>query len=261
MAEAGHVRAELAEGVLEVTFTRPSTRNAMTFEMYDALVDACHRAQQNDVHVMVLRGAAGAFVAGTDIAELEEFVAAHGGVAYEDRIEAAIAALEDVPVPVVAAVDGAAAGAGLLFVLASDICVCTPRSRFGAPMARTLGNCLSIANMKRVVRGVGDRVARTLLLTGSMIDARTALQRGLVFEVMDPTEFEGGVKHLVTRIRENSRSSIRAFKRALRALAQPEAHDLKREDVELIEGCYGSADFREGARAFQEKRAPAWRDP
>jgi len=250
------LRVSSAEGVMTVTFDRPHAHNAMTFEMYDALYAACEEADADaGLRVLVLRGAGGkAFVAGTDIKELERFVAAEGGTAYEARVERVIDRLERVRVPVVAVVDGVAAGAGLIFAAAADACVCTERSRFGAPIARTLGNCLTVKNTARVARVVGERAAKWLLLTAALVDAQTARALGLVSLVVGAEELEEQVRSLLSRITSNAPLSLRAVKEAFRRSRT----DVDADDSDLVSMCYGSRDFREGARAFIEKREPEW---
>ena len=192
------VITETSGAVLTVTFNRPSAYNAMTFDMYDALYEACVQADINDeIRVMVLRGSGGkAFVAGTDIPQLEQYTNTHGGLAYETHFERVVSRLESVNVPVVAAVNGVAAGAGVVFVLTADLCICTTGSRFGAPIAHTLGNCLSVRNCERLAQAIGIRRAKAVLLTADLIDAEQARQAGLVNEVVALEDFD---KHLHDR--------------------------------------------------------------
>ncbi len=123
-----------------LTFNRPDARNAMTWAMYDALVDACAQVDADDrLRVLVLRANGEAFAAGTDIRQFTAFTAAEDGLAYERRIDAVIDRLEQVTVATIAQVEGIAAGAGCAIALACDLRVCTPAARFGVPIARTLG--------------------------------------------------------------------------------------------------------------------------
>lgn len=242
--------------VLTVVFNRPEAYNAMTFDMYEALYDVCDYVDNNpDIRVMVLRGAGDkAFVAGTDIPQLQKFTAEKGGLAYERLIERVIARLERVRVPVVAAVKGVAVGAGIILVAASDLCLCTPESRFGAPIARTLGNCLSLENCARLERAVGVRHAKAILLTAELLQAPAALQVGLVTEIVALDEFEARLQNLTTRLTRNAPLSLYAFKEGFRQLTESQVS----EGDALIELCYSSADFQEGLSAFKAKRHPAW---
>jgi enoyl-CoA hydratase/carnithine racemase len=254
------VITEIKDAVLTVTFNRPAAYNAMTFEMYDALYKACVQADANDaVRVMVLRGAGdNAFVAGTDIPQLEQYVKKNGGVEYETRLERVVARLESVTVPVIAAVDGVAAGAGVVFVLAADLCICTASSCFGAPIARTLGNCLSIRNCERLVQAIGVRRAKALLLTADLINAEEAFQAGLVREVVKHQDFEKSLYNLTNKVSNNAPLSLYATKKALQLLRRQPAHTLTDANNDLVSKCYKSTDFLEGLRSFQEKRKPNW---
>ena len=139
--------------VAALMFNRPEARNAMTWAMYDALAEACDRVDADEsIRVLVLRGAGDAFVAGTDIRQFTGFASGADGLAYEDRMEAVIDRLERVTVPTIAQVQGVAAGGGCVIALVCDLRVCTPAAKFGVPIARTLGNCLSLANYARLLR-------------------------------------------------------------------------------------------------------------
>ena len=143
-----------------VTFNRPEAHNAMTFEMYEALFSHCERADaDDDVRVLVLRGAGDkAFVAGTDIRQFTEFSSPADGLRYEATIDRIVGRLETVRTPTIALVDGFAMGSGLALAAACDLRVCTPAARFGLPIARTVGNCLSMENHVGAVV-VSDREA------------------------------------------------------------------------------------------------------
>ena len=155
--EDGAVRYRVEGGVAHLTFDRPGARNAMTFAMYDALAEGLARIEADpSVRVAVLRGAGGkAFVAGTDIEQFTGFTGADG-VAYEARIDAYVEGLERVRVPTVAVVEGWAVGGGLAIANACDIRVAQSGARFGVPIARTLGNCLSPANLRRLTATLGQ---------------------------------------------------------------------------------------------------------
>jgi enoyl-CoA hydratase/carnithine racemase len=145
-----------------LTFNRPQARNALTWAMYDALVEACDRVDADQgIRVFVVRAAGDAFAAGTDIGQFTEFRSGADGIAYERRLDAVIDRLERVTVPTIAQVHGVAAGGGCAIALACDLRVCTPAARFGVPIARTLGNCLSAANYARLVDPSGPRARKT----------------------------------------------------------------------------------------------------
>jgi enoyl-CoA hydratase len=247
---------ETSGSIAYLTFNRPGTRNALTWAMYDALVDACAAADTApDVRALVIRGAGDAFAAGTDIRQFAEFRSGSDGIAYEKRLDAVIERIESVNVPTIAQVHGVAAGGGCVIALACDLRVCTPDARFGVPIARTLGNCLSAANCARLIDAIGTARASDLLFTGRLIDVSEADAMGLVTRIADPSTIDRTVHDLAATIAANAPLTIRAAKAALHRLA---AHRrlAAGADADLITSCYGSADFREGITAFLEKRRP-----
>lgn len=248
---------EFRPPVAVATFNRPQARNAMTWAMYDALAEFCDRVDAaDDIRVAVLRGAGGkAFVAGTDIGQFLEFDGADDGLAYERRIDAVLARVEQVRVPTIAVVDGYATGGGLSLAAACDLRICAPRARFGLPIARTVGNCLSMAGYARLVQFVGASRAVHLVYTAGFVDAETAGHIGLASEVVAESQLDGRVEELCTQLAAQAPLTMLATKTAVRRLRE---HALPPGD-DLVELCYGSADFREGVTAFVEKRPPRWR--
>jgi enoyl-CoA hydratase/carnithine racemase len=247
---------DITGSVARLTFNRPEARNALTWAMYDALVEACAAADANsDVRALVIRGAGDAFAAGTDIRQFIEFRTGEDGIAYENRLDAVIDRLERVTVPTIAQVHGVAAGGGCVIALACDLRVCSPDARFGVPIARTLGNCLSAANCARLVDAIGAARTSDLLFTGRLVDVHEADAMGLVTRIVDPAEMDRGVDDLVAAIAANAPLTIRAGKAVLHRLA---AHRrlAAGQDADLIAMCYGSDDFREGITAFLDKRRP-----
>src|SRR5688572_31944603 len=167
----------------------------MTWAMYDALAEACARVEADDsIRVLVLRAVGDAFIAGTDIGQFTTFASGDDGIAYEQRMEAVIGRLERLPIPTIAQVHGVAAGGGCVIALVCDLRVCTPAARFGVPIARTLGNCLSAANHARLVDLLGPARAKDLLLTGRLLDAVEANSLGLVTRIADPDALDGAVR-------------------------------------------------------------------
>jgi enoyl-CoA hydratase len=242
--------------IARLTFNRPAARNALTWAMYDAVVEACAAVDGNPaVRALVIRGAGDAFAAGTDIRQFVDFRSGDDGLAYEQRLDAVIDRLERVTVPTIAQVHGVAAGGGCVIALACDLRVCSPDARLGVPIARTLGNCLSAANCARLVDAIGTARASDLLFTGRLIDVTEADAMGLVTRIVERSGLEGAVEDLVATIAANAPLTLRAGKAALHRLA---AHRRigAGQDADLIAMCYGSADFREGIAAFLEKRKP-----
>ena len=254
-----HTTYDERGAIATLTFNRPEARNAMTWEMYDALLAACERVDQRaDLRVLVLRGAGGkAFVAGTDIAQFQGFHRPEDGVAYEDRLDAVLDRLERVGKPTIAQVEGVAAGGGCAIALTCDLRIATPESSFGIPIARTLGNCLSGATYSRLVDAMGGARAKELLFTGRFIPAEEATAIGLVSRLVPAESIEQVVTDYAGTIAANAPLTLRATKEAVRRILEQRrlADGL---DQDLIEMCYGSADFREGAAAFLSKRPPQW---
>jgi len=251
-----NLRFEEQGQVATVTFNRPEARNAMTWEMYDGLVAACERIDASeDIRVAVLRGAGGkAFVAGTDITQFLQFQTAEDGLAYERRIEAVLDRLEQVRVPTIAVVDGYAVGGGLSLAAACDMRICTPGAKFGLPVARTLGNCLSMRTYARLVDLVGSARALHLVYTAGFIPADEALAAGLATEIVT-ADLDARVRELCAELSGRAPLTLWATKQAVRRLRDsrlPNGED-------LVAACYGSDDFHEGVRAFVEKRPPRWR--
>ena len=249
-------RFETASPLAFLTFNRPQARNALTWAMYDALVDACDRVDADDtVRVFVVRADGDAFAAGTDIRQFTGFASGDDGVAYERRLDAVIDRLERVSAPTIAQVHGVAAGGGCAIALTCDLRVCTPAARFGVPIARTLGNCLSAANLARLVDLVGPARTKDLLFTGRLIDVTEAASLGLVTRVAEPEAIDGVVRELAETIAANAPLTIRATKEVVRRLALRRRLDLPEAD-DVISACYASHDFREGVASFLEKRHP-----
>ncbi|HVB38319.1 MAG TPA: enoyl-CoA hydratase/isomerase family protein [Vicinamibacterales bacterium] len=242
-----------------LTFNRPEARNAMTWEMYEALAEACDRVDADPaVRVFVLRGAGGkAFIAGTDISQFRSFKTADDAIRYEERIEQLVDRLERVTKPTIAQVQGVAAGGGCVIALVCDLRVATSDSTFGVPIARTLGNCLAGVTYSRLADVVGPARAKELLFTGRFVDAEEARALGLVNRIVPDGEIDAAVRELATQIAANAPLTIRATKELNRRLMA--ARRLPPgADRDLIELCYTSADFREGVAAFLEKRKPKW---
>jgi len=254
-----HTNFETDGPLAFLTFNRPDARNAMTWEMYEALVDACDRVDRDAaIRVFVLRGAGGkAFVAGTDIAQFQNFTDRDDGVKYEERLDRVLDRLERVAKPTIAQVQGVAAGGGCAIALTCDLRVATPESTFGIPIARTLGNCLSGASYSRLVDAIGPSRAKDLLFTGRFFSAPDAHACGLVNRIVDADSIEQTVRELASEIAANAPLTIRATKELIRRVAA-KRRLAAGEDADMVELCYTSADFREGVTAFLEKRKPRW---
>jgi enoyl-CoA hydratase len=252
----GTVHYERDGAVARVTFDRPAARNAMTWAMYDGLAAACERiADDREVRVAVFRGAGGsAFVAGTDIVQFRGFRSGEEGLEYERRMETYLSRLEAVPVPTLAVIEGWAIGGGLAIAAACDLRIATPGSRFGVPIARTLGNCLSVANCARMVAAFGVSRAKKMLMLAENLPVEEAAAAGFVHEIVTPHDLDARVAALCERLAGHAPITLRVTKEAVRRVLQAGLPD----GEDLIGECYASADFREGVEAFVAKRPPRW---
>ena len=243
-----------------LTFNRPEARNAMTWEMYEGLVDACDRVDADDnVRVFVLRGAGGkAFVSGTDISQFTGFSTREDVVGYEARLDAVIDRLERVRAATIAQVEGVAAGGGCVIAIACDLRVCTPESKFGVPIARTLGNCLSAANYSRLLDLVGPGRLKDMLFTGRLVDGHEAFAIGLVNRVVSSESIADVVRELAEVIAGNAPLTVQATKEALRRIRGSQRLD-PGEVEDLITMCYLSDDFKQAVQAFLGKTTPVFR--
>jgi enoyl-CoA hydratase len=243
-----------------LTINRPEARNAMTWEMYEALVEACDMVDGNGrLRVFVVRSAGDkAFISGTDISQFTHFETPDASIAYERHMDHVLDRLERVKVPTIAQVQGVAAGGGCAIALACDMRVCTPEARFGVPVARTLGNCLSAANYARLVDLIGPARVKDVMFTGRLVEAEEARALGLVTRMAAFSELDHVVLSLATSIAANAPLTIRATKESLRRIQEHRRIDPRMTD-DLITMCYTSNDFKEGVAAFLAKRPPAFK--
>lgn len=241
------------DGVVEVVFNRPERRNAFTAAMYAGLRDLCEELREDaGVRVLVLRGAGGkAFAAGNEISDFLE----RDAVSYEESIRALLVELFRLPQVTIAAVDGACVGGGLAVATHCDLRICTPHSRFGYPIARTLGNALSASIVYRCATVFGESLTREMLLTSRLTTADRAYAVGAVMSVVEDLDAE--IEHVVHGLLEASAVTMRATKaqlthRAELLEAEPES------DADLLREVYTGPDFAEGVRAFLAKERPAF---
>ena len=252
----GEVRLSVSDGIAAILIDRPAARNAMTWAMYQQLGAICEQLGNSpDVRVATIRGAGGeAFVAGTDIEQFLTFKDGEDGIEYEKKIDAMIEAIERLPMPTVAIVEGYAIGGGFALSAACDFRIGTPDASFGVPIARTLGNCLSMANYARVVAAVGAPRAKRLMLLAESLGAQEALDCGFLTEMAQPEEIDARAAALFGRLAKHAPVTMRASKEAIRRIVAAGLPD----GSDLIRMCYGSRDFRAGVEAFMEKKRPVW---
>ncbi len=253
----GAVHLNIEGGVASVVFDRPAARNAMTWAMYERLGQICDQLlADSSVRVVTFRGAGGvAFVAGTDIEQFKAFRSGEDGVAYEQQIDQCIHKLESLPMPTVAVIEGWAIGGGLAIATTCDFRIGTPGSRFGVPIAKTLGNCLSVANLARLCAVFGLPRVKRMLMLADILTADEALACGFLLQINQPGEIDDALVKLCQRLSTLAPVTQSVVKEGLRCLV---VHDLP-HDEDLIRRSYGSDDFHEGVSAFVEKRPPVWK--
>jgi enoyl-CoA hydratase/carnithine racemase len=255
---APHLTLEQAARVAVITVDRPDARNAMTFEMYEGLHDLCERLDADDaVRVVILRGAGDkAFVSGTDIRQFQAFRTREDALGYEARISRVLNRIAGMRKPTIAMVQGDAVGGGMFMALACDLRLAAEHARFGAPIARTLGNFAAPASLALLVATVGPIRAREMVITARLIGAAEAHTLGLVDQVHRLPELEARARQLAGRVAEHAPLTLAAVKEATRRyIAGVAPRDLE----DLILACYLSEDFQEGVRAFLDKRKADWK--
>ncbi len=241
-----------------ITFNRPQARNALTFAMYEGLAEICGRiGRTREAKALVIAGAGDkAFAAGTDIAQFKDFKDAEDGIAYERKMDRILDAIERCTVPTIAAVAGFCTGGGAAIAAACDLRIAAANAQFGFPIARTLGNCLSMANYARLAALIGSQRVKEMLFLAKLIDAPMAHQVGLVSELLaDVAALHVRAEELAHTLAGHAPLTLQVTKEALRRL-QARLADENIDD--LIRLAYGSNDFREGMAAFLDKRAPKW---
>jgi enoyl-CoA hydratase/carnithine racemase len=257
---ADEVLVERRGSVQWIIFNRPRARNALTWHMYDRLVEECEAVNQNrEVQAVVLTGAGGqAFVAGTDISQFRDhFQTEQDALDYEARGSEVMNALESVRVPTIAAIAGPCTGAGGAIAAACDLRIASPSARYGFPIAKTLGNCLSMSNYARVAALVGMARLKDLIMRARLMDATEMLEAGILSELTaDEASLAQRAQQLAEEVAANAPLTLWATKLAVRRLRdQLIPAD---SDRDLIVRCYLSRDFREGVEAFLAKRKPVW---
>ena len=239
--------------IARVTFNNPSARNALTWPMYEELKKICDSlAKNNNIRVAIFQGAGDkAFVSGSDI---QQFVDLKENEAYEIAVDHIFASLQQLPIPTIAMIEGLAVGSGLLMATACDFRISTPDARFGIPVAKTLGNCLSPSNLSWLAAHLGIPTVKKMLLTAELIKAPELLESGFLFQTVEAAEILSATNALAQKLAALAPITQKASKLALARLLQsnlPDCSDLMRET-------YNSKDFREGVNAFLEGRPPKW---
>jgi enoyl-CoA hydratase len=250
---------EVRDGVGYVTFNRPQARNALTFAMYERLAAICNEASETrSVRALLMTGAGDkAFAAGTDISQFRTFDKEEDALQYEERIDRVMTAIERCKVPTIAAIHGACTGGGASIAACCDLRVASRAMKYGFPVARTLGNCLSLASYNRLVYLVGPALVKDIVFRARLIEADEALARGLISELYeDQATLMQRAEEIARLVASHAPLTLQATKEALLRLRPKIAHG---EGNDLVLMCYMSQDFREGMDAFLNKRKPVWK--
>lgn len=256
--EAPEIILDREAPIAVLTLNRPHHYNALTWKMYDRIIEICAEVEaDSEIRVMIVRGTGGkAFASGTDISQFEQVQGAQGGLDYERRVEKSISALESLSKPVIAAIEGYAVGAGAVMALVCDLRYGSVTCRLGVPISRTLGNCLSAANYARLLDLLGPANTKELMYRGKLADADEARSLGLLNGVVAEGKAYEHARQVAAEISERAPLTIRATKESLRRL---QTHRRSVNTDDLIGEVYASEDFREGVRSFLARRPAQFR--
>ena len=250
------VRLELRNSIAYITFDHVAARNAMTVGMYQSLKTICEDLTQSSAaHVAILRGAGGkSFVSGSDIAQFANFQDGDDGIRYEEGIDQYLAPLALLPIPTIAVIDGMAVGGGLAIASCCDFRISTPDARFGVPIAKTLGNCLSAGNVAWLVAHLGMPVVKRMLLLAELVTAPELLKQGYLLATYDAGDLESEANKLADRLMQLAPITQKSSKQTLARIIKNNLPDCS----DLIRECYGSDDFKSGVASFLEGKPPVW---
>lgn len=245
------------DGIGAVLLNRPQARNALTLGMYERLREIFSSAERDGLKAIVLSGAGGrAFASGTDIATFRDMQTHADAIAYEARIDTVLEAIERCPVPSIAVLSGACTGGGAAIAACCDIRIATADLKFGFPIARTLGKCLSVASISRLAALTGAGRVRAMLLTAALIGADDCQTAGLITEILPDHDAALARGHAMAReLAANAPLTIRATKEAMSRLR---VDGPRADDHDLIVQCYMSQDFRNAVASFIARKPPAW---
>jgi enoyl-CoA hydratase/carnithine racemase len=242
-----------------VTLNQPEARNALTFAMYDRLAEICANVPEDgSLKAIIVTGAGEkAFAAGTDMTQFRGFSKPQDALDYEHRMDLVFGAVEACPVPTIAAIAGACTGGGAGIAAACDLRIACADLKFGFPIARTLGNTLSIANLSRLANLIGAGRVKDVIFTARLVGAQEAAAIGLVSEILpDHAALIARATDLAEQLAGHAPLTLSTTKEALRRLRVTGAES---DDRDLIIKAYMSEDFKEGMEAFLGKRKPAWK--
>ena len=256
-----NIIAEVEGGVGRITFNSPARRNAMSLSMWQALGEAAAALESHaEVRGLVMKGAGGkAFISGDDVTEFATLRSTPGQKdAYSAIVDNTFRTLGQLNKPLIAHVEGACIGGGLSVALAADLRFAVSGARFGIPAAK-LGIGCEYNGVATMARLVGPSVAKDIYFTGRYLEAEEALEVGLINRVFEAKQAEAGLADYVDLMVRNAPLTLRGVKHAIRIFERystdPDAAEVSR----LANACFQSEDYREGSRAFLEKRQPVFR--
>jgi enoyl-CoA hydratase len=250
--------AEVESGVGWITFNQPSKHNAVSYDMWTAIPEICDAFSDDpSVRVVVMKGAGEkAFVSGADISEFEEKRGSAGDIAvYEQATGAANAALRSLEKPLIAMIRGYCIGGGLGLSLSADLRIASDDAQFAVPAAK-LGLGYGYSGIKELMNIVGPSFAKEIFFTARRFDASEARTMGLVNRVVPSADLETATRSYAEMIAGNAPLTVKAAKAAVNEGSKdPEARDIPLVDA-MVTACFASEDYKEGRRAFMEKRKP-----
>ena len=250
--------SRVEEGVGYITFNNPEKHNAVSIEMWDALEKILDEFRSSkEIRVIVLNGAGGkSFVSGADISKFDKERSSKEAVlSYNKRTQKVYELLETFPKPTIAMIDGYCIGGGLNLAVCCDIRICSEKSKFAMPAAKlSLGYPFS--SIKRLFDVMGPGMAKHFMFTAEKISASEALACGLVQKLLSPENIETYVRDYSLTISHNAPLTIKAMKQiGIEILKNPDERDLLLCE-QLASACFDSEDYKEGRKAFMEKRKP-----
>lgn len=259
MTQDDEIRCYQCGAIGWIRFNRPEARNAMTWHMYETMIQACQRFDEDEeIKLIAFRGEGGeAFVAGTDIKQFVDFRERGDGIDYERRIDAVIGGIERLETPTVALIDGYCVGGGAAIAMACDFRYANGAFKFGIPIARTLGNCLSITNVSRLVDLIGIARTKRVLMLAKMIGAEEALSVGLIDEIVDSEALDETAAKLAETLAGHAPLTMRATKACINRILDRRRPGHEAAD-DLIALCYTSEDFKGAVRRFVDKTPYTW---
>jgi enoyl-CoA hydratase/carnithine racemase len=259
-SRGGQLRVdEPAPGVARLTISHPEKRGALDHAILDSFTSVL---PDLEARCVIVTGEGSSFSAGYDIGDLpDEVFADEAEKLVAHPFAAAIDAIEDYPYPTIAALNGPTIGGGLELALSCDLRVAASTIPLGMPPAK-LGLVYSHTGIRKFIDTIGAPRTRELFFVGGRIDVRTAREWGLVNAVFEPERLEAQTLALAVEIAGNAPLAQRGNKRVIGAVLDAQASlspDVERELIELRRACFASEDFREGVRAFAEKRRADWK--